>query len=221
MRLRIDDSATEGSAPAQISLTTSTGFSPRLGPNYLLVCFSHRHGREYLEARRRNSHGIVERSGSAGLWRSGNRPRWTAYRIFDPATRADALVRDAGRRHERAHLWLIRSTCKALRHGLPTATQSPRRPTITAFHISSACPSTVAPPTPLSGSTRSILRGHPDGRFVVYSGPDIGTTFSVKAVPRPCHTAIPCRPYLTRGGSTLAFLPGGARTRVPARRDSA
>ena len=35
-RLRLDDSPTEVSAPAQISLTTSTGFSPRLGPNYLL-----------------------------------------------------------------------------------------------------------------------------------------------------------------------------------------
>jgi len=35
-RLRIDDSPTKVSTPAQISLTTSTGFSPRLGPNYLL-----------------------------------------------------------------------------------------------------------------------------------------------------------------------------------------
>jgi Tol biopolymer transport system component len=49
----------------------------------------------------------------------------------------------------------------------------------------------------------------PDGRFVVYSGPDIGTTFSVKAVtaqaaahPLPALT-------LTRGARHLAFLPGG------------
>src|SRR5271155_3181504 len=36
-RLRIDDSPTTVSAPAQISLmASSTGFSPRLGPNYLL-----------------------------------------------------------------------------------------------------------------------------------------------------------------------------------------
>ena len=49
----------------------------------------------------------------------------------------------------------------------------------------------------------------PDGRFVVYSGADIGTTFSVKAVtaqaaahPLPALT-------LTRGARHLAFLPGG------------
>jgi Tol biopolymer transport system component len=49
----------------------------------------------------------------------------------------------------------------------------------------------------------------PGGRFVVFSGPDIGTTFSVKAVsaeaaahPLPALT-------LTRGARHLAFLPGG------------
>jgi Tol biopolymer transport system component len=48
-----------------------------------------------------------------------------------------------------------------------------------------------------------------DGRLVVYSGPDIGTTFSVKAVtaeaaahPLPALT-------LTRGARHLTFLPGG------------
>jgi Tol biopolymer transport system component len=48
----------------------------------------------------------------------------------------------------------------------------------------------------------------PDGSYVVYSGPDIGTTFSVKAVtakaaahPFPALT-------LTRGARHLAFLPG-------------
>ena len=35
-RLPIADSAAELSAPTRISLTTGTGFSPRLGPNYLL-----------------------------------------------------------------------------------------------------------------------------------------------------------------------------------------
>jgi Tol biopolymer transport system component len=49
----------------------------------------------------------------------------------------------------------------------------------------------------------------PDGRLVAYSGPDIGTTFSVKTVatdavahPLPSLT-------LTRGARHLVFLPGG------------
>jgi Tol biopolymer transport system component len=49
----------------------------------------------------------------------------------------------------------------------------------------------------------------PDGRVVIYSGPDIGTTLSVKAVtseatPHPLPSL-----KLTRGARHLAFLPGG------------
>jgi Tol biopolymer transport system component len=49
----------------------------------------------------------------------------------------------------------------------------------------------------------------PDGRFVVYSGPDIGTTFSVKAVTTQA-TAYPLPALtLTRGARHLTFLRGG------------
>ena len=46
----------------------------------------------------------------------------------------------------------------------------------------------------------------PDGRFLLYSGPDVGTTFPLRAVsadgtPFPLHTLI-----LTRGARHLAFL---------------
>jgi len=49
----------------------------------------------------------------------------------------------------------------------------------------------------------------PDGQFVVYSGPDIGTTFPLKSVTasgavRPLPTLT-----LTRGARHLAILPGG------------
>ena len=60
----------------------------------------------------------------------------------------------------------------------------------------------------------------PDGRFVVYSGPDIGATFSVKAAtagaaahPLPALT-------LSRGGSAPHLPAWRTRTRVPARRYS-
>jgi dipeptidyl aminopeptidase/acylaminoacyl peptidase len=48
----------------------------------------------------------------------------------------------------------------------------------------------------------------PDGRFVIYSGPDIGAKYSVKAVtteaaPHPLPDLT-----LTRGARHLAFLPG-------------
>src|SRR5256884_5404940 len=49
----------------------------------------------------------------------------------------------------------------------------------------------------------------PDGRFVVYSGPDIGTTFSVKAVTAEAEAHPLPALTLTRGARHLAFLPGG------------
>jgi Tol biopolymer transport system component len=65
------------------------------------------------------------------------------------------------------------------------------------------------PPTPFVQEYSVDPAWAPDGSFVVYSGPDIGTTFSVKAVtaaaaahPLPALT-------LTRGARRLAFLPGG------------
>ena len=49
----------------------------------------------------------------------------------------------------------------------------------------------------------------PDGSFVVYSGADIGTTFSMKAVTdRATPQSLPVL-TLTRGARHVAFLPGG------------
>jgi len=49
----------------------------------------------------------------------------------------------------------------------------------------------------------------PDGRFLVYSGPDIGTTFSVKAVTAEAAPYTMPALTLTRGARHLAFLSGG------------
>jgi Tol biopolymer transport system component len=49
----------------------------------------------------------------------------------------------------------------------------------------------------------------PEGHFAVYSGPDIGTTFSLKAATQD-GAAHPLRALtLTRGARHVAFLPGG------------
>jgi hypothetical protein len=49
----------------------------------------------------------------------------------------------------------------------------------------------------------------PEGRFVVYSGADIGTTFPVKAVTAEAAAHTLPALTLTRGARHLAFLPGG------------
>src|SRR3954453_17360827 len=115
-------------------------------------------------------------------------------------------------------LWLIRSTCRAPQHGLPMAIRSPQ------LRMNYGVPHLFR--VPVDGSSPALLVREysidpawaPDGRFLVYSGPDIGTTFSVKAVTERA------APYhlppltLTRGARHLTFLPGG-RTLVFLRGD--
>jgi hypothetical protein len=51
----------------------------------------------------------------------------------------------------------------------------------------------------------------PDGRFVIYSGPDIGTKFAVKAATvENAEHPLP-ELLLTRGARRLALLPGGRK----------
>jgi Tol biopolymer transport system component len=49
----------------------------------------------------------------------------------------------------------------------------------------------------------------PDGSFVAYSGPDVGTTFSVKAVTTQAAAHLLPALTLTRGARHLLLLPGG------------
>jgi Tol biopolymer transport system component len=49
----------------------------------------------------------------------------------------------------------------------------------------------------------------PDGNFVVYSGPDVGTTFSVKAVSAGAVARALPTLTLTRGARHMAFLHSG------------
>jgi Tol biopolymer transport system component len=49
----------------------------------------------------------------------------------------------------------------------------------------------------------------PNGRYLVYSGADIGTTFTVKAVSRDAAVHSLPSITLTRGARRLAFLPAG------------
>ena len=74
---------------------------PTTGSKLSSVCLFDQHQREYLETCERSWNGIVEWSRSENFWPSGNLPRWPVYRVLSPATRADALVRDAGRWHQR------------------------------------------------------------------------------------------------------------------------
>jgi Tol biopolymer transport system component len=64
-------------------------------------------------------------------------------------------------------------------------------------------------PAPFVQEHSSDPAWSPDGGLVVYSGPDVGTTFPIRAV-TPSGAAVPLPALtLTRGARHLAFLPGG------------
>ena len=206
--LRIADSPNQVSAPARLSLTTSTGFSPRLGPDYLL----------YASA-----------TGATGsIWKLANgadTELWNGAgaQVFGgPAISSDGrYVAFSVRQHGKALLYVMQTDGTNARvvadsldlQGDPA--WAPDGQSITSAANDHGVPRLFH--VPLDGHAPSLFVQEysvdpawaPDGQFVVYSGPDIGTTFSVKAVAADAsaHALPPLT--LTRGARHIAFLPGG------------
>ena len=207
-RLRIADSPVEVPAAARISLTTSTGFSPRLGPNYLLY--------------------VSVTGTSESIWKQTNgldMELWSgqgARVLGGPAISSDGkYIAFSVRQHGQTSLYVMQADGTNARvvadsldlQGAPA--WAPDGLSIATAAIDHGVPHLFR--LPVDGGPPALFVQEysvdpawaPDGRFVVYSGPDIGTTFSVKAVtasaaahPLPALT-------LTRGARRLAFLPGG------------
>jgi len=202
------DAPTQGSAPAQISLTTSTGFSPRLGSDYLLYVSANGTGESIWKL----ANGVATE-----LW-SGQ-----GAQIFGgPAIAPDGRnIAFSVRQHGQTLLYVMHADGTNARmvtdsldlQGAPAWT--PDGQSITVAVADHGVPHLFR--VPMDGrSPASFVPEYsvepawaPDGRFVVYSGPDIGTTFSVKAVTAEAAPHSLPTLTLTRGARHLAFLPGG------------
>jgi Tol biopolymer transport system component len=207
-RLRIADSPADVSAPTRISLTTSTGFSPRLGPDYLL----------YVSAT----------STSESIWKFVNGTTtelWSAQgaRIFGgPAVSPDGRhIAFSVRQHGQTLLYIMQADGTNARivtdslqlQGAPAWAADGQ--SITSAADDHGVPHLLR--VPIDGRSPTVFvqdysvdpAWSPDGRFVVYSGPDIGTTFSVKAVTaEAAERPVPAL-TLTRGARHVTLLPGG------------
>jgi len=212
-RLRIPDSPGEASQAKQISLTTSTGSSPRLGRDYLLYVFA---------AGTAESIWKLANGTSAELWR-GEGVRVLGGPAISPDERYIAF---SVRQNGRTLLYAMQAdgtNARVVTDSLDlqgALAWAPDGQSITSAANDHGVPHLFrvpingGSPTPFVGEYSVDPAWAPDGSIVVYSGPDIGTTFSVKAVtaeavPHPLQALT-----LTRGARHLVFLHGGRRTLV-------
>jgi Tol biopolymer transport system component len=207
-RLRIADSPGEVSAAARISLTTSTAFSPRLGPNYLLY--------------------VTATGTSESIWKLANGSAtelWSGQgaRVFGgPAIAPDGRhIAFSARQHGQTLLYVMQADGTNARivadsldlQGAPAWV--PDGQSITSAADDHGVPHLFRVPldgrfpVPFVQEYSVDPAWAPDGSFVVYSGPDIGTTFAVKAVTAEAAAHRFPALTLTRGARHLAFLPGG------------
>jgi Tol biopolymer transport system component len=207
-RLQIADPPTEVSAAAPVPLTTDAGFSPRLGPDYLL----------YVSAANTNeSIWKLANGTSTELW-SGEGARVVGGPAISSDGRSIAFsVRQHGRtlliamEADGTHTRIVADSLNL--QGDPAWAHDGQ--SITSAVVDHGIPHLFRIPID-SGSPTLLVQEYsvdpawvPDGRFVVYSGPDIGTTFSVKSVTAEAAPHSLRAVTLTRGARHLAFLPGG------------
>jgi Tol biopolymer transport system component len=207
-RLRVADSPTEALAATRISLTTSTGFSPRLGPDYLLY--------------------VSETDSNDSIWKLSNgigTELWSGQgaRVFGgPSISPDGrYVAFSVRQQGQTLLYVMRvdgTNARILTDALDlqgAPAWAPDGQSITTAANDHGVPHLFR--VPVDGrSPAPFVQEYsvdpawaPDGRLVVYTGPDIGTTFSVKGTTPEATTGRVPALTLTRGARHLTFLRGG------------
>jgi len=207
-RVPLSDARASLSTSRRIPLTTGNGASPRFGAGQLLY--------------------VSSKATGDGLWKLQGE---TASELWSaPDARivgAPAVARDgsriafSSRRNGQTSLWVANADGTQARRigtslelqGAPAWTPDGRAVTVAA--VTDGVPRLVNLPLD-GGSAVPLAREYsvdptwsPDGELVLFSGPDIGTQFEVKAL-RADGTPQPLpRLTLTRGARHLSFMPEG------------
>lgn len=206
-RVPVNEGRTDFSAARRIPLTTGSGSSPRLGANCLLYVSSKGAGDSVWK---------LQGESATEVWSAPD-----ARVIGGPAIARDGRrIAFSVRQNARTLLYTVnvdgtdaRIVTRALElQGAPA--WAPDGQTITIAGVTKGVPQLFSVPVDGSSPARFVDEHSvdpvwsPDGNIVVFSGPDIGTTFPMKAVT----TAAAAHPLpkltLTRGARHVAFMPG-------------
>jgi Tol biopolymer transport system component len=209
-RVAIDDAATGETTPTRVSLTTGTGSAPRMGPDYLLYIAAAGTGESIWK---------ISASTAVQLWAESD-----ARIIGGPAISSDGRqIAFSVKQGERSRLYTMAAdgtqlsvvTDSLALRGAPAWAPDSKSLISAAEDGGLAHLYRIA----LAAKTASLfVPGYsvdptwsPDGHFMVYSGPDIGTKFSVSAA-NADNGAYPLPPLtLTRGARHLVLLAGSEK----------
>ena len=209
-RMPIADTPSGTSAAIRIALTSRSGFSPRLGPNYLVYVSRTGDGESIWKLAGRTATELwsgtgaqvfggpaIARDGQHIAFSVRQRGRTLLYVMHSDGTNA-RIVADSFDL-EGAPAWSPDAqsiTSAANDHGIPHLYRLPVNGRL---------------PVPFVKQYSLDPVWSPDGGFAVYSGPDIGTVFSVKAVTADA-AEYPLPPLtLTRGARHLTFVSGARK----------
>jgi Tol biopolymer transport system component len=205
-RLPIGDSPADLAAAVRIPLPTGTVSSPRLGPGYLLYVATTGTGDSLWKATNGEASELWRGTGARILGSPAIAPdgQSIAFSVAQPGQTLLHVMRADG-----TNARIVADTLKL--QGAPAWSADARSITTAAdvhgtphlFRV----PLEGGLPSPFVQEYALDPMWAPDGRFAVYSGPDIGTTFSLRAVSTEA-AAYPLPPLtLTRGARHVAFLP--------------
>ena len=187
-----------------VTLPTGRGLSPRLGPGYI-VYRAPRDGRDAIWK--------LTGDQSVELWNGAN-GRAVAGPAVSPDGQRVALTAQAG---ERIQLWVMNSdgtgTLRVAEQldvrGRPAWSPDGRSLAIAVNHNGEPrlyrIPLDGSAPTALVNDYSTDPTWSPSGRFLVYTGADVGTTFPVKAVGTDGASRELPKLILTRGARRLVF----------------